>query len=468
MSGLQVCLELSEWELHLLVYCPETRQGKLVNLNRVKFDSRPIPGGWLEQGQLRSQILAELLNEVRQAHTIPVNTPIRLAIPLVNGFIREYRLPWIAPQYREAAIQYLAKEETPIPQDNQVIGYAMNEDNKKLKRMRVTLGVTRRSVLESVLQTLREAGYKPISVEFSVTAFGNALNLQPQERYLYLSETNGGIQILLYHGILPEITRFFPISSGSDHKEWITEIARIFGLMSPEAPIRRIFTSGQEGVSFFAQNLISADLPGLNQITEIFSIEQLAETWPWRESLPQPILPYLPCLGLALESRLRGKTQNVNLLSEYLMKKRENHQKRIVAGILLLFLLSGLGLWLQGKKQQEVLQAEVDGLKTRAEIQHATEQNETRLVNDWKEAKGASLGIPTSLISLQDLAGEGIKVEQLEYKEAVLTLQGKAKQADQLERFLTELQAQAWRQVHFREYRQEEPSVIHFTVTAVR
>lgn len=467
MAGLKVCLELCERELHLLMYVSKTKQGKLVNLTQVKFDSRPIPGGWLEQGQVQSQTLTEILDEVRQTHKIPVNMPIRLAIPLVNGFIREYRLPWIAPKYREAAIQYLAKEETPIAQDNQVIGYAL-EENKKLNRMRVTLGATRRSVLESILHALRGAGFKPTTVEFSVTAFGNALSLQPQGRYLYLSETNGGIQIHLYHGILPEITRFFPVLSGSDPKEWIPEIARIFGLMNTEIPIHRIFTSGQSSVSFFAQSLVEARLPGLNQLTEISAIEQLAETWPWRESLPQSIFPCLPCLGLVLGSSREGRTQNVNLLSEYLMKKRENHQKWVTAGILVSILLSSLGLWVQGGNQQKLLQAEVDGLKTKAETQQAQGQNQTYLVNAWKDAKGASPGIPTSLISLQDLVVEGISFEHLEYKEAVLTLKGTAKQAGQLEQFFMELRAQDWRQVQLHEYRQEEPSVINFTVTAVR
>ncbi|AHF08629.1 type IV pilus biogenesis protein PilM [Desulfitobacterium metallireducens] len=468
MSGLQVCLELCERELHLLVYISESKRGKLVNLNQVKFDSRSIPGGWLEQGQVQSEMLTELLNEIRQAHKIPVNTPIRLAIPLVNGFIREYPLPWIDPKFREAAIQYLAKEETPIPQDNQVIGYALTEENKKLNRMRVTLGATRRSVLESMLQTLRGAGFKPITVEFSVTAMGNALNLQPQERYLYFSETKGGIQILLYHGILPEMTRFFPVSSGSDPQEWIDEIARIFRLINTETPIHRIFTSGQRSVLFFAQSLMDAKLPGLNQLTEISSLEQLVETWPWRKSLPQSILPCLPCLGLVLGRGQKGKTQNINLLSEYLLKKRESHQKWIVAGLILSILLSSLGLWVQGKNQQKVLQAEVDDLKTNVETQQAQQQSQTYLVNEWKEAKGSSRGITTSLISLRDLVGDGISFEHLEYKESVLTLQGTALKAGQFEQFLMDLQDQDWRQVHLHEYRQEAPSVINFTVTAVR
>lgn len=468
MARLQVCLELCEWELHLLVYSSEMKQGKLINLNQVNFDSRPIPGGWLERGQVHSQTLTEILNEVREAHKIPINTKIHLAIPLVNGFIREYRLPWIDPHYREAAIQYLANEETPIPQDDQVIGFVVTEDNKKLNRMRVALGATRRSFLESILQALRLAGFIPITVEFSVTAFGIALNLQPQERYLYLSETKGGIQILLFHGILPEITRFFPILSGSDSTEWITEIARIFGLINPEASICRIFTSGQQNVSLLAKSIVATELPGLNQLAEIISIDQLTKMWPWRESFPQSILPCLPCLGLALGRSSKEKIKNVNLLTEYLRREKERHYQRIVGGILLGFLLSSFGLWMQGKHQESDLRAEIDGLKSRAEIQQAKEENGTQLVKAWKNAKESNSGITDSLISLDELSGEGISFKQLEYKEKLLTLQGTAKQAGQLEQFLVELQAQDWKQVHLREYRQEEPSVINFTVTAVR
>ncbi|HVJ48900.1 PilN domain-containing protein [Desulfitobacterium sp.] len=467
MSGMQVCLELTEQELHILLFYPETSQGKLVNLNQVRFDSRPIPGGWLEQGQVRGQTLTELLNDFRVVHKIPVNTPTRLAIPLVNGFIREYQLPWIALRHREAAIQYLTKEETPIPQNNQVIGYTVSEENKKSNVMMVSLGGTRRSTLESILQALRGAGFQPTTVEFSVTALGNALTLKPQERYLYLSETRGGIQIILYRGILPELTRFFPVLPGSDPEEWITEITRIFGLMDSEEHICRIFTWGRSS-AHIAQRLLKVEFPGLDQTTEISPIKQLAEKWPWRESLPQQVLPCLPCLGLALESGSQGKNQNVNLLSEYLEQGRKEQRKRIALGIVLGFLLSGFGIWFQEKQQLEVLGDEVDGLKTRTVSLQTQEQNETQLVNAWKEVKGAKLGISAPLISLQGLLSEGLSFEQLEYKEETLTLQGTAERADQIEQFLRELQSQTWGNVSLREYRQEKPALINFTVTAIR
>lgn len=468
MTRMQVCLELSERELHLLIFFPETRKGQLVNLNQVKYDSYPIPEGWLKHGQVQLQRLTELLKEVRLAHKIPENTLTWLAIPLVNGFIREYSLPWIAPKHREAAIQYLAREEMPIPQDNQVTGYLVTEADKKQNRLRVTLGATRRSIFEDILQAFREAGFKLAKVQFAAAAFGDALGLKPQEHYLYLSETNGGIQVLLYHGILPEITRFFPASAESDAKEWVSEIGRIFGLMSSDVSISRIFISGEKSTVFLAKSIVGAEFPGLTSMTEIVSIEQIARAWPWRENRPEVIFPYLPCLGLALEGGSKGKTQNVNLLSEYLMKLKESRQQRMMVGIILLSLLCTSGLWFYGKNQQKILQTEVEGIKNRALSQQAQERNENNLVNAWKKTKGLSQEIPASLKLLQELEGNGIAFERLEYKEAILTLQGTAKQAGQLEHFLTELYAQDWRQVQLREYRQEKPSVINFTVTAVR
>lgn len=464
----EACIELCERELHLLLYSSEMKKGQLHNLNQVKFDSYPISEGWLDKGQVQSQILIKTLNEVRQAHKIPVNMPVRVAIPLVNGFIREYHIPWIAPKYREAAVEYLAKEEMVIPQEDQVIGYEVIEDNKKLNTMSITLGATRRSLLERIHQAFRSTGFKPTTIEFSVAAFGEALDLQPRERYLYISEARGGLQIVLYHGIIPQITRFFPIISGSDLREWIAETARIFGLMNTDAPLRYVFISGQGSAKVFAQSLVSSELPGLNALTEINTIEQIAKMWPWRESLPQSILPCLPCLGLVFGNNPRKKNQNVNLLSEYQRTNKERFHQRIVAGILLGFLLSGFGLWLQGEREEAFLRTEIDELKSRADIQQVKVQSGAQATNAWMKVKEGGSGISNLLISLQDLAGEGISFEQLEYKEELLTLRGTANRAAQLEQFLVELKTQGWEQVQFHEYHQEVPNQINFTVTAVR
>lgn len=470
MPRLHVCLELEERKLHILSFLPETNRGKVVNLNRVRFETVPILGGWLEQGQVRSQILTEVLTEVRIAHKLPLHTPVRVALPLVNGFIREYRLPWISPRHRDSAIQYLAKEETPIPQNNQVFGYTVIKADKKSNQMMVTLGATRRSIVESLQQCLKGAGFEARSVEFSASALAFALGPSVQERYLYMSESNDGIQITRYRGNIPEITRFFPIYPGNDPEEWLTEIARSFGLMNetPEEQVGQIFISGQRVVQQWSQKLLEAGLPGLQKMTELLSIEQIAQEWTWRGSLPQNVFSCLPCIGLALNWKLKGNTQGVNLLAEYHQKRWKRHQEFLVSFLLLVFLLGGIGFWQHGRNQQVVLGAEVKELKMAAEKFQAKEQKEKHLVEAWNGIKRDKAGVSPPLISLQSLNGQGVQFEQLEYKEGMLTLQGTVERAGQLEQLLKELQNQAWEQVRFRQYHQERTSSILFTVTAVQ
>lgn len=468
MSRMHLCLELSERELHILTFFPETSKDGFTKLNQVKFDSRSIPGGWLKQGQVSSDVLINLLGEVCQTLKIPKQTPTLLAIPIVNGFIRDYRLPWISPQHRRSAVQYLAREETPIPQNNQVMGYALTDENKTLKRMTVRLGVTHRSVLESVLYVLRRADLKPTTVEFTEAVIGNALNLEECEHYLYLSERDDGIKAVRYRGTLPEITRFFTILPEGKPEENLMEMARLLGLInkSAEEQVRCIFINGQRGERL-SQGLCALNLPGLDQNTKIVALEQRFERWPWRESLPQDILPCIPCLGLALKYKGKANPQTVNLLAEYLDYGRNKCQRQITAVFLLSILLSGFGLWFYGKSQEAMLITEINDLKTKVEGRQRGEQNFTRLSKAWNNAKSEQTGTSAPLIALQGLSGGGVSFEQLEYREGMLTLQGTVERAEQLQNLLKELQAQSWEQVGIRQYQQEKPLHIKFSVTAV-
>ncbi|WP_425807653.1 hypothetical protein ACHOLT_09810 [Desulfitobacterium sp. Sab5] len=469
MSRMHLCLELSERELHILTFFPETSQDGFAKLNQVKFDSRPISGGWLKQGQVSTQVLTQIIEEVCDTLKIPKQTPTLLAIPLVNGSIRDYRLPWISPQHRRSAIHYLAREETPIPQNNQVMGYAITEEDKKLKRMTVRLGVTHRSILESLLHVLKIADLKMISVEFTAVAIGNALNLQEQERYLYLRERDEGITVVLYKGILPEITRFFPILPESNPEESVKEIARLFGLYNKNAEeqVRCIFISGRRSEKL-SRRLCTLGLPGLDQRAKIVPIERVFQSSSWRESLHREISPCLPCLGLALKCGAKINSQSVNLLAEYLDRERENHRKQLLAALLLSVTASCLGLWFYGKNQETVLTAEINNLRTNVEERQTKDQNITRLYKSWNNLKGDQAGFSTPLIALQSLSGGGVSFEQLEYREGMLTLQGTVERADQLQNLLQALQAQSWGQVRFRQYQQEKPLQIKFSVTALR
>lgn len=468
MSRMHLSLELSERELHVLTFFPETSQDGSKKLNQVKFDSRPIPGGWLKQGQVSSEVLIKILGEVCETLKIPKQTPTLLAIPLVNGFIRNYRLPWISPQHRRSAIQYLAREETPIPQNNQVMGFALTEENKALKRMTVRLGVTHRSVLESVLYVLRKVNLKVTTVEFTEAVIGNALSLQERERYLYLSERNEGVKVVLYRGTLPEITRFFPIIPESNPEESLMEMARLLGLLNRTADeqVRCIFISGQRSEKL-SQRLCALNLPGLDQRAKIVALAQCFERRPWRENLPQKILPCIPCLGLALKCKCKANPQTVNLFAEYLDYRRIKRQKQITAVFLLSIFLSSFGLWFYGKSQEAMLITQVNDLKTKGEEHQTKEQNLTRLSIAWNNAKSGQTGISAPLIALQGLSGKGVSFEQLEYREGMLTLQGTVERAEQLQNLLKELQAQSWRQIRFRQYQQEKPLYIKFSVTAV-
>ncbi|WP_243454466.1 type IV pilus biogenesis protein PilM [Desulfosporosinus fructosivorans] len=175
----------------------------------VKFDRISIPTGIIEQGNVRDEnALLGILSSYRMQNP-GKSEKVYLAIPLQQGFIQTYTLPWISKRDRKSAISLLVDEEIPIARSDLLYDFLVTSEEKQIS-LQVLLGATRQSLLEKYVAAFGQAGFKVTGVDFSFSILGQALGFELNEDVLYLQGDPNSLQMVLFRGAVPEIVRVLP------------------------------------------------------------------------------------------------------------------------------------------------------------------------------------------------------------------------------------------------------------------
>lgn len=463
----QVSLEFTDQEVRILGYIPSKK------MTPVMYETIPLATGIIEQGIVCQPMeLTAVLREWVTNQAFQRKVYARVAIPLSNGFVRKYTLPWASKRDRKRLIHYLADEEIPIPADDRVFDYWIAPEKTEEKSFQVVLSGIRKARLDSFTKCLETAGFEIESIGFTSLAWPYALHIKPQEQVLIIKEQSDVYQISFYHGIIPEIVRLLRRDrQGSQGKElWDTELERILSyfLTSREnLDIQRVIINpseesvrlGTKVCAFLQQE--KGISPQLQTLDEVFiSASSFFKEEPRR---------ILAVWGMALQHNLEHPN---NFWRERTRVQRQQRRMWIVACLFLSLSLAGIDLKDRLVQQIEKLDQEVSQRGNTGELETQAAQEEIRRAEEWLHLVEQPRTVGQDLAQLQSLVGKDIEFVQLEHKEGTVMIQGKATNPVSVQDLFNQLQLLGWQEPRLGAYQlegdQDTGSMIEFTLTTKR
>ncbi|WP_144678499.1 PilN domain-containing protein [Desulfitobacterium sp. LBE] len=456
----RVCVELTDHELRWLWY---TQKGKdKGSLAPAQFEITPLPKGLIKQGKVLHldtflSILKGYLEQYKIDFQLPRNPKIDIGLPLQNQFIREYHLPWVKKRNRTGLLRYLAEEEIPIPEEELVYDYFLEEEKGPSRRLRVILSGIRNSVLSPVIFCFRKAGFEINKVCFSQLAWGRVLGFGPEGNTLFLREDEGQIQYIFYKGGIPKIIRSFPATlQYFGEEEWKHEIHRmLLYLSSPhdQAELMRILWSQDRVAEKTGKRIgeyikgVRGKVPVLQGVDEAFyafwgsqPLNALAAYAPEK---------YLTVLGLALED---DKSVLNNFWRTENLKKKKQRITWGIAGLILLVNIYGLRMLVSTQQTIDTLRVEAQRLSEITANQTWEREKEIALKQTWEGIIGNPTAVGQEIRELTAYAPEGIHLERIEIKGRTLLIQGFATESLEVQRMFQQLKELGWGKVQLAKY----------------
>ncbi|SPF33043.1 conserved hypothetical protein [Candidatus Desulfosporosinus infrequens] len=479
MRKRSVVFELTDREIRAFWFSvlPFKKQGH--SSTAVEFDRIPIPAGVVEQGNVRNENIlinilatygAERPNESQNAY---------LAIPLHQGFIRSYTLPWIPKRDRKSAISLLTDEEISIARSDLLFDFLVLSEEKH-KSLQILLGATRQSLLYRYVYIFGRAGYKVTSVDFTLSILGQSLGFEANEDILYLQGEFGSFQMALFRGSVPESVRSLypsqlslppPLPEVKERKtnewaeEWEKEIRRFLlyhGTQHSDLNLNRLVWKGDAALEFLAQGVLASNHVSVVEQARLRNVPDfwqkvLEENKGWSEA----------ALGYGL--RISAHRPGLNLWRQPIWAQTVRRRYLGIALFMFALFISGTiigGLLYQMALplQQEVQQISSQGTRLEAQAKHQAE-----LATAWDKVKHHSERIGADLAQIQAihvLPGEELKIEQVIYKQGIMSLRGSAKDAGSVQTLIHTLRTIGWEQPSLTSYRLTSLNNVEFSLSA--
>lgn len=464
-----VCVELTDHELRWLWY---SFKGKDRHpLVPVRFDIISLPQGLMRQGKVLQHeefrsILKSYLEQRKLEFKLRRNPRIRIGLSLQNQFIREYSLPWVKKGNRAGLLRYLAEEEIPIPKDELIYDYFIEEQKSSPLRLKVILSGIRESIFSPIASSFSAVGFEIEQVSFSQLSWGNVLDFASAKNTLFLREDEGQVQYIFYKEKIPEIIRNFPAAVqyyGED--EWNNEIHRMLLYLSSlhedvELLSRILWGHGRETekvgkrIEDYLQR-VRGKAPTLQAVDTVsFGFLDYEPLEALHSAEPEQLLTVL---GMALE-------ENKNSLNNFW--RVENHRKKkqrvkLVAVILILLMdLGGLGMLASSQESLNALQEEAKQLSEVKNSQVLAEGNLREQRQAWEKVAKHSTTVGQAVGELIVYDTEKIKLERIEIKGQTLLIQGVATESLEVQRVFQQLEASGWGKVQLGKYQLTESSLV--------
>lgn len=436
----------------------------------VKYDRIPLSTGLIEQGNVRNEKgLIKILSSYVTQHACR-SIKAYLAIPLQQGFVRAYSLPWLAKRDRKSAISLLVAEEVPIVRSDLLYDFQIISEEKS-KGIEILLGATRKSVLEQYVFIFEEVGLRVMGIDFAFCILGQALGFEPKEDVLYLQGETDSIQMVLFRGTVPESVRtLLPSPSAKTVeggvKERIdsleNEIRRFLMYYSTQHNnfnLQRLVWSGDTAFGQLAQRILVSNYVLSAEQAEITSVSDL-----WTKVLKENRGSGEVSVGYGL--RIYARRPGLNLWCQPI---KERKLRRNLCSLALLsgaFLIAGtiscILLYQSTKLQQQEIQLlSHQGAKV---LEQAKEQE--KVENLWKRATIHQENTGEELQKVHAMWGGKVKIEQVTYKQGSMLLSGRTDASGEVQTLLRKLRVMGWQQPALTSYKLTSTNNVEFSLSA--
>ncbi|HWQ89609.1 MAG TPA: PilN domain-containing protein [Desulfitobacteriaceae bacterium] len=464
MAKIILTIEISDQELRILCLTRKSGVKKILAKEIPVFDIIILPNGVIEQGILKNkEVFISLWQKYLADKKLTGAITVNFLIPFQLGFLRTYCLPWISKAERLSAVGFLIDEEVPIPGSDLLSDYIILEDDRKNNLFHILVGAARKSIIQAYIEAFSQINIEVRNIDCALSVLGYVLNLKNNEESLYLQVENQTLQLIIFNGIVPEVVRtFYPdLSAVSPDEEWEREIQKVllyYGNQRSALSLRKICFAGERAAEDMAERICKAGWASQIQPADAVKIPDL-----WQKVCPKWPEKAKTVTGYVL--RIRQKAPGINLWRQQMARKRRNFTSRIIYVLCALILLTGCIVLfpLQLKKNQ--LQNEVDKLRIQGSDTIAFSNQLNNLEKAWSEARNYQLYVGEYLTEIQRLLPTGIELNNLEYKEGNLSLQGTTTEADQIEKLLATLKSMGLEHPLLTTYQQTEQASLKFVIT---
>ena len=432
------------------------------NAIALKFDRIPIPTGVIEQGNVRNEAALINILSLYKAQQPGAIQKAYLAIPLHQGFLRSYTLPWIPKRDRKSAISLLIDEEIPIARTDLLFDFLVVSEERP-KELQILLGATRRSLLEQYVFIFAGAGFKVTGVNFAFSVLGQSIGFEPKEDVLYLQGETDAFQIVLFRGAVPESFR----ALNERKEEWGNEIRRFllyYRTQHPELNLKRLVWKGDSVAETLAFDLLASHHVSVVQEAKLMNVPDswqnlLTGTEGWHE------------VAVGYGIRISAHRPELNLWHQQNTTQTVQQRYQGMAVFLVaLFILGNLGWFSLYQRtaplQQEVQQLSLQGAKIEAQAKH---QRELQVA--WSKVKINPDKIGEGLAqiqAIQALPGADLEIKQVVYKQGSMSLVGSAMIASSVEDLIHKLRTMGWQQPALSSYKLTSLNNVEFSLSAKR
>jgi type IV pilus assembly protein PilM len=447
----------------------------------VKYDRIPIPVGVIEQGNVQNgNVLIDILSTYRTQYQ-DESQKAYLAIPLQQGFIGSYSLPWLPKRDRKSAISLLVDEEISIARSDLLYDFLVLSEEKS-KGLQILLGATRQSLLERYVFVFAQAGFKVIGVDFAFSILGQSLGFEANEDILYLQGESGAFQIALFRGTVPEnirslhpLQRSLPlpltgVNGGSENEqteEWENEIRRFllyYRTQHPDLNLKRLVWNGDSVVEYLAQGLLtSKHVSALEQA----KLRDVPDSW--RKVLEENKRWGEVAVGYGIG--ISAHRPRLNLWRQPTTAQSVKQRFQGIALFIFALFITGNIIWFSLYQsalplEQEVQQISRQGARIEAQTKHQEDlETAWNKVNLHAEKIGDGLA---QIQALQALPGAELKIEQVIYKQSSMSLRGIAKDARSVQTLIRTLRTLGWEQLALSSYKLTSLNNVEFSLNAKR
>jgi type IV pilus assembly protein PilM len=476
-----VVFELTDGEIRAFWFSVHFLRKQGHSSNVVKFDRIPIPTGVIEQGNVRNEnVLSDILATYGAQHSSECRRAY-LAIPLQQGFIRLYTLPWIPKRDRKTAISLLVDEEISIARSDLLYDFLVLSEEKH-KVLQILLGSTRQSLINQYVMIFGQAGFKVVGVDFAFSILGQSLGFEPNEDVLYLQGEFGSCQIVLFRGAVPESVRcLYPIRrpaqlplTGMDEEgengraeEWGNELRRFllyYRTQHPDLNLQRLVWSGDSEAEFLARGLL---MSGYFSATEQAELRDVPVSW-------QKVLERNKGRGevaIGYGIRILARRPELNLWRRPNLVLTVQRRYRGMALFLGALFLIGTMIWFLIYHRVLSLQQEVEQLSRQGARLAVRNKHQEELETAWNQVTSHSEGIGESLAQIQAMPAlpeAELKIEQVVYKQGSMSLRGSAKDARSVQALIRTLRTKGWEQLALSSYKLTALPNVEFSLSALR
>ncbi|MBP1759944.1 MAG: Competence protein, partial [Firmicutes bacterium] len=383
---------------------------------------------------------------------------------------REYTLPWLPKRDRKSAMSLLVDEEISIARSDLLYDFRVISEEKH-KCLQVLLGATRRSILEQYTSIFGEAGFKIAGVDFAFPILGEALGFESNEDVLYLHKDSESLQLVLFRGTAPEGSRTLSSllsKAGSEEsikvqgEVWENEISRFLlyhRTQHPDLNLKRLVWNGDFTVDKLVQKVSAS-----NQSLTINRAALKGIPDSWRRVVDDN--PGRSEVVVGYASRNAKHRSGLNLWYQPTSERKVHQIYLGVAVFTGALLFVGTIIWFSLFQMALPLQQEVNQLSlqgTRIEEQNRSQE---ALVMAWNKASTKSEEIGRRLAQVHALAGTGLEIEQVVFKQGGLSVRGSANESKSVQAMIQDLRDLGWEEPVLSSYKMTALSNVEFTLSA--